>query len=103
MEQAQDVTAVISLSALDPDQPSGISAAGAAGTSGTTGTTGPSSGTVPTEPDDLRAVTAVLTLHQALGDAGVDAPTVARHVRRVAVEETEPADPAQAMVWAPGG
>ncbi|MEV7019810.1 type I polyketide synthase, partial [Streptomyces sp. NPDC093991] len=84
-ESAPDVTAVISLLALQAaaDDPG----------------------------DDLRAVTANLALHQALGDAGVDAPLWLVTRGAVAVEQddtvgtdgtTGTADPAQAMVWGMG-
>ncbi|MGW1375442.1 SDR family NAD(P)-dependent oxidoreductase [Streptomyces sp. NPDC002446] len=78
-EAAPDVTAVISVLALEAEAD------------------GPC--------DDLRAVTANLALHQALGDAGVDAPLWLVTSGAVAVEEDgtgDPADPAQAMVWGIG-
>ncbi|MER6998705.1 SDR family NAD(P)-dependent oxidoreductase [Streptomyces sp. NPDC000410] len=61
--------------------------------------------------DELRATTANLALHQALGDAGVEAPLWLVTCGAVAVEQdgttgttgtTDPADPAQAMVWGIG-
>ncbi|MFI2827023.1 SDR family NAD(P)-dependent oxidoreductase [Streptomyces sp. NPDC018585] len=70
---APDVTAVISLLALEA-----------------------------AEADDLRAVTATLTLHQALGDAAVGAPLWLVTSGAAAVDEAESADPAQAMVWGIG-
>ncbi|MEU5959352.1 type I polyketide synthase [Streptomyces sp. NPDC047525] len=52
--------------------------------------------------DDLRAVTATLALHQALGDAGSEAPLWLVTRGAVAVGEADEADPAQAMVWGIG-
>ncbi|WP_159050395.1 type I polyketide synthase, partial [Streptomyces cellostaticus] len=75
-ESAPDVTAVISLLALETEAD------------------GPG--------DDLRAVTANLALHQALGDAGVDAPLWLVTCEAVAVGQDDTADPAQAMVWGIG-
>ncbi|NEB75472.1 SDR family NAD(P)-dependent oxidoreductase, partial [Streptomyces sp. SID14478] len=75
-ESAQDVTAVVSVLALQARD---------AG-----------------EHDELWAATATLGLHQALGDAGIDAPLWLVTSEAVAVEDADPADPAQAMVWGIG-
>ncbi|WP_159056731.1 type I polyketide synthase, partial [Streptomyces yokosukanensis] len=75
-ESAPDVTAVISLLALAAEAD------------------GPG--------DELRAVGAGLALHQALGDAGVDAPLWLVTCGAVALGPDGTADPAQAMVWGMG-